>query len=247
MIKMIVVDLDGTILNKERKITQITKEYLCKLQEDGYIITIATGRSYSLAMEATDGAIFANYMITNTGACIYDNKKKKLIYKKYLQKRFINRIIRKYSTQMELFRIYTEKTTYSSTSLRGINKIQQVVFLPKDNSNVNCLYDALMKEGYPLNIIVMQDSFASQKWIEIQPLNSTKYNSICRVASMLDIKNDEIIAFGDGLNDVEMIAKSGHGVALKNALEEVKKVSKDITLYDNDNEGVMKYLMNYLK
>ena len=95
--------------------------------------------------------------------------------------------------------------------------------------------------------IIMQHSFSNKKWIEIFPKECSKYNSIKLLSEYLNISNDDVIAFGDGLNDIEMIKNCGCGVALNNALDEVKKESDDITEYDNDNDGVVNYLMNKIK
>ena len=91
---------------------------------------------------------------------------------------------------------------------------------------------------------VMQDSFSDQKWITIMNKEVNKFNGIKLLSNKLNIDNSEIIAFGDGLNDIEMLENVGCGVAMYNALENVKKVCKDITKFDNSNDGVIKYLID---
>ena len=66
--KLIVMDLDGTLLNEEGIVTQKTKEYLGKLKKEGYVIAIATGRILKSALIATEGAEFANYIVADAGA-----------------------------------------------------------------------------------------------------------------------------------------------------------------------------------
>jgi len=77
---MIVVDLDGTVLNENKKISDNTKNYLKKLKDKGYIIVIATGRIYASALNVTDYANFSNYIISDTGACIYNRLNSKAIF-----------------------------------------------------------------------------------------------------------------------------------------------------------------------
>lgn len=79
---MIVVDLDGTILNKDMQVSINTKKYLQFLKNKGYIITIATGRIYASALRVTEGAEFANFIISDTGSCIYDISNDSIIFKK---------------------------------------------------------------------------------------------------------------------------------------------------------------------
>ena len=69
---MIVLDLDGTLLNSEKKVSEISKKYLKKLKDLGYIIVIASGRIYESVNNALDGFEYVNYIITDTGASCYD-------------------------------------------------------------------------------------------------------------------------------------------------------------------------------
>ena len=70
--KMIVVDLDGTLLNINKECSNKTKKYLKRLKDLGYIIVIATGRVLRSAVVVTGGAEFANYIVASSGSVIYD-------------------------------------------------------------------------------------------------------------------------------------------------------------------------------
>ena len=74
----------------------------------------------------------------------------------------------------------------------------------------------------------------------------TKYKAIAELANYLNINNDEIIAFGDGLNDIDMLKKCGTGVALSNALPVVKENANFVTIYDHNHDGVIEFLKEYL-
>ena len=116
----------------------------------------------------------------------------------------------------------------------------------KDDKYVFEIYDYINKNFNDLDCIIMQDSFADGKWLEILPKGTSKYNSINELANYLNISNDEIMAFGDGLNDIEMIEKCGIGVALANALSEVKSKANYITKKTNEELGVIDFLEEYL-
>ena len=92
----------------------------------------------------------------------------------------------------------------------------------------------------------MQDSFGDDKWLEIAKKGTEKYKGITEIARLEDISNENIIAFGDGLNDVEMLKKCGIGVAMKNALPEVKEQADYITSRTNNENGVVEFLKEYL-
>lgn len=265
MIKMIVVDLDGTILNNNGKVSMITKQYLMKLKEEGYIITIATGRIYASAMDATDGAKFANYIITDTGSCIYNGKNDKPLYMNPISKNTTIKLFNYYDENCRYIYFCDKNTLYKYSDetpnsdsklvkttkdkdyiLNSCKNISHTSISMKNNDAVIKLYNKMINEMPELDIAVMQDSFSDKKWIEIIPTGCSKYNSIKILAKHLNISNDEIIAFGDGLNDLDMLEKCGCGVALCNALTEVKEKANDITKFDNNNDGVINYLKDHL-
>lgn len=263
MIKMIVVDLDGTILDENRKVSENTKQYLLKLKKIGYIITIATGRIYSSALKATDGAEFANYVISDTGTCAYRTSDAESIFKNIINRETANKFFKYYNDECRYIDICDKNVIYkysdeieNSSVVKTIKDKDYILDTCKDISHISIamksndavieLYNKLIIDIPELDIIVMQDSFSDRKWIETMPKGCSKYNGIKELADYLNINNEEIIAFGDGLNDVEMLEKCGHSVALQNALPEVKSVADEITLYDRNHDGVINYLKEYL-
>ena len=119
-----------------------------------------------------------------------------------------------------------------------------VVFL---NNEFAKEYLDLFKSKFPnLEIEMMQDSFGDKKWLDILQKGVEKYKGITEVAKLEGISNENIIAFGDGLNDIEMLKKCGVGVAMKNALPEVKEQADYITSETNNQNGVVEFLKEYL-
>ena len=84
--KMIVMDLDGTLLTIDKKITSKSKEYLYKIKKEGHIIVIATGRVLDSALYVTGGALFADYIISNAGGLIYDKNNNQILFKNIIEK-----------------------------------------------------------------------------------------------------------------------------------------------------------------
>ena len=99
--KMIVTDLDGTLLDINKKCSSRTKEYLQKLKSGGKIVVIATGRVLNSAIKITEGATFANYIISNTGSIIYDVENKKEIFRANISNKDINKICSLYNEKFE--------------------------------------------------------------------------------------------------------------------------------------------------
>ena len=263
MKKIIVLDLDGTILNSDRKISNTTKNYLKELKNNGYIIVIATGRIYASALKATEGAEFANYVISDTGACVYDRGNSKTIFSSFVNKsvaikmfdyfndncRYIDfcdkNTIYKYSNEAEYSDI-VETSKDKEFILNNCNNISHITIAMNTNEQVMKVYDDIKNKFNNIEVIIMQDSFADRKWIEITAKGVSKYESIRKLTNYLNYKNEEVIAFGDGLNDIEMLEKCGYGVALFNALSEVKYKAKDVTKFDHNHDGVVNYLKEHL-
>ncbi len=260
---MIVMDLDGTILKKDGKVSETTKTYLKKLKNKGYVIVIATGRIYASSLYATDGAEFANYIITDTGTCCYDLSTSKEIFINTIDKSIAAKIFKYYNNNCCYIKVCDKNIIYKYSDeideyfcirttkdfnyiLNNCEFISHISIGMKNNYEVNNVYKILKEDIEELEIVILQDSFSNRKWIEIMPKGCSKYNAIKILSKYLNINNDEIIAFGDSLNDIEMLKKCGHGVAVKNALEEVKDVADEVTIYDHDNDGVIKYLREYL-
>ncbi len=253
MIRMIVLDLDGTILNKDSKITESTFDYLKKLKDFGYIITIATGRSYVKARLSTANASFANYIITDTGACIYSSSNSMPLLKKAIDHEVIEKLFSLYDDDYSFIDIcckdqvyhYTNSITeHSSYTLN--DEVFHIIVNMKDDRKLINTHKKLSSLLQNVEIIIMQDSFSPHCWLEIIPSGCTKYQAISHLAHLLNISNDQIMAFGDGANDIDMLKKVGYGVALENALPAVKAVSKATTLLDHNHDGVINFLKGYL-
>lgn len=264
MKKMIVVDLDGTILNDEKKVSDTTKEYLTKLKDNGYIITIATGRIFASALDATDGALFADYIITDNGTCIYKTENHELIFGNYVNKEIASNFFNYYDDDCRYIDFCNKDKIYKYSDdsinskiidntkdkeyiLNNCKNISHITIAMNNNDKVLEVYEELSnKFKESLEILIMRDSYSSYKWLDIMPISSSKYNMINKLRLLLGVDNKDIIAFGDGLNDIEMIKNCGTGVALINAFEELKEVSDAITEFDNNNDGVINYLKKLL-
>lgn len=264
--KIIVTDLDGTLLDKNKKCSELTKNYLKELKDNGYIIAIATGRILDSAIYVTDGAEFVNYIIGDAGGLVYDIKNSKEIFKKNISSKDIKTICsyyNKYNKYIEHINIcnlryYYKYTTkeYQETQF-GKNIVNLDDFLSNNTDiihisiriNTNKIVDELcnkLKTNIPnLDFNIMQDSFSDEKWIEVSCENVSKYNGIKIISDLENISNNNIIAFGDGLNDIEMIEKCGVGVAMGNALQEVKDVANYITTSNNEN-GIVDFLQRHI-
>lgn len=265
MQKMIVMDIDGTLLHSDGSCSKEEKAYLNHLKEEGHIIVLATGRCFEEILAATDNAFFANYIISHTGSVIYNVSLKKFIFESKIAKDTVKEVIASYDEKtMKWISLVTlnkynrfplkyyenSKFVHMIIDLKELNDIGNDVFNIcinlKQNNYANIIIDKMKDKFKNLDFIIMQDSFGSEKRIEIVPKEINKSLAIKKIALLEKIDSSNIIGFGDGLNDIDMLKYCGVSVAMGNALDEVKVVCNDRT-DTNDEDGVIRYLERYFE
>ena len=262
MRKLLVFDLDGTLLNENGKVSNNVNLFLNDLKNLDYEIAIATGRNLVSALSATDGASFANYIVTDSGCGIYNTLNMEPIYERTVDISDIEKIIKRFDDTCRfidfcnkdcIYRLsyeepveeFIKQSSDINSIMNNLNNITHITLRMK-YSDVEELQAEIKSELPDLNIAIMQDSFCDDRWLEISYKDITKYNTISILSELLNIPNEDIIAFGDALNDIEMIKESGVGVAMKNALPEVKNVANYVTFNTNENDGIIGFLKEYL-
>lgn len=263
---IISLDLDGTLLNSNKEVPKSTIEYLKKLKNQGEIIVLNSGRTINSALEVTKSAFFANFVIGDTGAVTYEVKDKKILQTReidlYIGKEIFNLVKEQciefsiFTSSEKYYKYYNSKKikekTYIEISdynyiINNNTNITHISFVPKNQEIVDELAEILQSKFKQLNIFSMIDSFGTEKWIEIINKEAGKFNSVLSLANVLGMNKNDIISFGDAINDLEVVKNSGVGVAMKNAVSKLKENAKYITEFDNNNLGVEKWLRKYYK
>jgi len=263
---MVVTDLDGTLLNNDKKISDKDIYTLNKLNKNGIKIVVATGRNYFMAKNLTEQIKNIDPVIlANNGAVVRRSNTDELIEYNYLDSNVFEEIYKrgiKYDLYPVLhvdeyvngYDMIYEHEDFEEIYLGYIRKddmrAKKVKFTPKDIKNI--LSVCYLEEFSKLN------DFS----IEMNELNNGQFNSICnrnisnralleflhvdgckwralkKYVDSINIKPDEIISFGDDNNDIELIMNSGMGISMKNGTENVIKVGKRVSEFDNNNSGV---------
>lgn len=255
--KLIGMDFDGTLLNNDGKVTDENYKYLHKAQEAGIIVVGLTARTTESAKDVVNINSF-DYLILNNGAYIYNFKTNTGKYISKIDKSLAHEI----TTTMDA---YSKQIDYCTASCYYLYKSQNKnknrpsfikdVLSPdevvEDIARMNIFlnneekaeeYQQLISKKFStVNCFVMQDSYATKKWLVVNPDNLNKKTTLELLGKELDITLEEMTFFGDGLNDIEVISSVGNGVAMGNALEEVKVSAKDITLSNNE-DGIAHYI-----
>ena len=263
--KLIGVDVDGTLLNSENKITPRTRQALIRAGEIGHKIVIVSGRPTSAVQDLAKelefdkfNGLLANY----NGGSITDYTSGKVIANHNLERNLALEILDK-SRDMDIDIIIPyedmilsdkdHKFLKAESKLLGLEaKIVSGIRDKLDFDPNKILFAAeiaKLEESIPF----LKENFANQtsqvrshrNYYELMPMGLSKGNSLLEISKLYDIDQADIIAFGDEMNDFTMIEVAGVGVAMANAVDEIKEIADYVTL-SNDEDGIGDYLEKYV-
>lgn len=251
--KLISMDFDGTLLTSDKKVTKTNKDALLKYKSIGYIIVGITARNFSSVNNVCDINMF-NYLILNNGAFIYDVQNKSVFNLNSVDQKtavditnYFNNIAQHIDyCSLNKYYIYKKEAEDKRNFFTKVNSVDEIteiigrmnIFL-KDEGKINIYKDYIEKNFKNLDVLIMSetDNSSNRKWLSLNPSGLNKSVALKELCKKLNISIDEVIFFGDGMNDVSIISKVGLGVAMGNALDEVKKHSKEITLSNDENRN----------
>lgn len=242
--KMIVTDLDDTILHKDKSISEYTKLVLRQCREKGIKVVAATAR-YLLAAE--EYLQYFDYMISNDGAITYQNGR--YLYGKAINQKVIDWIIG--NARKEVVFVTKENVYHNVKELKKTDPLNKGVYVDKftgfqknvfkvitQKENLNDYIRKISKEC-GCRIIEYRDG----DWASIVNNDVNKFNAVLELGDYLGVEMRQVVAFGDDNNDLEMIKQCGLGVVVENGMESVKNITNAITQC-NDADGVAKYIKN---
>lgn len=264
MIKMVVSDLDGSLLRNDHSISNRNRLAIDRLKEKGIKFVVATGRPDQLMKEYVDSLSLDDDTIMCNGAIIGHPLKKNRTIDMILPKDKARKIIEFCKEENIICLIYTQDQIISEMNFRAEHFMDRNVSLPieyrsnfkimdhiedySDEERINkILVIELNKEKFIriLNEINKLDDIEAQVsqmgFVDINPCGSTKGKALEIVASKYGIELKDVVAFGDQDNDITMLELAGIGVAMGNASEKAKSVADQITL-SNENDGFAEWL-----
>jgi Cof subfamily protein (haloacid dehalogenase superfamily) len=256
MIKFIACDMDGTLLDSKKELPKNFEYVLEELKKKGVIFSISSGRQYDSLDKQFENIRDKIYIIAENGAVVYDDKGQKLLSDP-LDKESCVEIIEKVIDEPDLFVVVCgEKSAYGeerneeilehvlpyyikyeavdSAAKAAVNdNIYKIAIFDKQGSEKHCY--PLLKDYYDShNVFVSGDV-----WLDVMRKGVTKGSAIRRVQEKLGISRAECMAFGDFMNDYDMMKECEESYAMENAHPELKAICKHIAP-SNDDDGVMK-------
>jgi Cof subfamily protein (haloacid dehalogenase superfamily) len=268
MVKIIAIDLDGTLFDKNKNISEENKKAVTYAKSKGVYVVICTGRPFNgvkPVLEQLNINSNDEYVICYNGAKVFNVGTGKLIYSSTITgsdvKDLYNESVR-LNTCFHAFKknedlICNCDNPYTEVEKR-INKLDaEIVDFNKIDSN----------EEYLKAMMVHEKNVLDDAEININPIYPEKFNmvrsasifleflnkktdkglALKELAKYLNISMDKVMGIGDAGNDLSMIEKSGIGVCMINGYDYVKKVANYITEKDNNNSGVAEAIYKFVK
>ncbi len=237
--KLLAVDVDGTLLNSRREITMLTKQSIQKAIEKGIVFTICSGRPVQGVKLITDMLEIDIPVITYNGAMVIVDDK--VIFSCTMQKEdvlHIERLGQEWGTTIAIWagnRLFVNKLNERALKYAQISGVSPQIYTDVERINgFERRLNGLLSPS--VNVHTSQPIF-----LEFVDRNVSKAVALEKMGEHYGIRREEMIAVGDGFNDLAMIEYAGLGVAMGNAPEEVKNAADYIT-FSNDEDGVAKVI-----
>ncbi|MGG1674483.1 Cof-type HAD-IIB family hydrolase [Neobacillus sp. NRS-1170] len=239
-IKLIALDMDGTLLNNKGKISEENRQAIKEAQEKGIFVVLSTGRSLLTSREHADALELTSYLVTVNGSEIWDEKRE--IVERNLVKSELIEWMWELSKQhkTKFWAISTERNWHDDMPEDLHTKEWlKFGFNIEDDATRELIKKELQAKGE------FELSNSTLKNIEVNPSGINKAKGLKIVCERLGIQMNQVMAVGDSLNDMAMITEAGLGVAMGNAQETVKQAADWITS-TNEEDGVAKAIRKWV-
>jgi Cof subfamily protein (haloacid dehalogenase superfamily) len=245
-IKLIVADLDNTLLRRDKTISEYTADVFRRARERGVLTAFATGRTLNMTAEYT-ARIQVDGLVSDNGAVVVMS----------------GNILREYTLPVDLSRaLLTELAEHWNMEKIGAKNRTTVLSTKPDPAQTYCDFNIPLDDEFQ-HVWFRTDDEGFSKYIagkypmlsvhrvtgtnlyDVNPPNATKANGVRLIAGHLGITTLDTAAFGDDWNDVEMLTHCGVGVAMANAIDECKAAA-DYICGDCDADGAAKWIEDNL-
>ena len=261
-IKLIAFDLDGSLLNGKHQLDDKTVEAVKKVREKGIKTLVATGRMYCSAKPHTDKLGIPDPIITYNGALVIDPKDQKELFHDPIPFKIAKKITEMVVENGYHLQLYIDDKLYVAENNEFTQRYADISGI---EANAVGNLDEFLEEEPTKMLIIEEDedkqteinnflikNFSDQielassypSFIEITKKDISKAVPLKKIVADYNLKREEVMAFGDGLNDLKMIEWAGTGIAMENAHSELIEHADDIAP-DHNQLGIARYLKKY--
>lgn len=257
--KWCVCDMDGTLLDSEKVLSEENEEALKKLQAKGLEVIIASGRTDLMVKSYVKQLGLTGSIISSNGGLIRNIKTGEILYSKLIEKLVVKEILSYCGENSVDFLLYTLNMVYGNKGNPFMLKygklndnlpeniqvpLEYLHNINEEIDNIDVLKILLVCSDHE-RIIELEKYFSKNEQItavssaegllDIMASNISKGNALKILAAKMNVDLKDVIAFGDNYNDMEMLKCVGMPIAVENAVEEIKQQAKYITKSNNES------------
>lgn len=265
--ELLVLDVDGTLVNSRKEITEKTKAALIECQENGIRVAIASGRctegirhqAHAIGLDEYGG-----YIISYNGGRITNCRTKEVIYNIPLPDGMLHELY-DYSVQQETGILtyhdgkiiaHSDTDPYIVVDAKGCD---MPIWVPEDfHREVHFNVNKCILTGDPEKLALLEEKAAKDFagrlsvyrsegfYLEMMPLGVDKAYGVSRLLQQMGYSRSQMVCCGDGFNDLPMIEYAGMGVAMANAPQELKDKA-DYVAPSCDEDGLVSVIDQFIK
>lgn len=267
-VKLVALDLDDTLLNDDRQISDGNVVALRECAEKGIYVVLCSGRAEDAILPFVKrleiaGKEAGKFLIAINGCSIFDLHKRQQIFCQKVKPEILlrtNEIAESYGLKTE---VYTPDTIYYEQATKW-TKLDVDLCGLKGKSVEN--YTDFLKQGFTKMLVpgepeelqklqkILRAEFGDKAviftskpyFLEVLPPNCGKGEAVEWLSNNLGFSIEKAMGFGDSMNDESLIRMVGYGVAMCNGLPEIKKIARFVTDLDNNHDGVADFLKKHV-
>ncbi len=264
-IKVVVSDIDGTLLSDKGLIDTESQKLISRLPEHGVHFTVATGRLHSAIIDLASDLSIDIPLISMDGALIKNHRDGTVLFESFVKEKYVRKAITLADTFLLNIALchddaifYTERNSVIPQIMEKFgaryeevksyddycSRTLEVVFASDFKDNLRYVYNKL---GFPYTFGLDRSYFRSQSrdniyYLEIRNKGTSKGMGFKRLLKYMKFKESESAVIGDWYNDLSLFEVGGFKVAVSNAVAQVKRQADFITVKDNNNGGVGEFI-----
>jgi Cof subfamily protein (haloacid dehalogenase superfamily) len=256
-IKLIVIDIDGTLVDKNGRVGEKSLTLARQLKSQGIYCTLSSARSYHFSSHIADELEIDIPFITLDGALIKD-RKHNVVFKRTLKENTIRRALKLADANYGKITVCDEKFVYVTpnnsivreysrlnapikevNSLENIKDVLEILIYCEDKGSLRAIRNSF-KFPYDIGLILNVTKSPSNDYylLTIKRKGGDKLSSVKRLVKFLNLKKRNIAVIGDWHNDMPLFKYGAYNFAVKNAIPELKRRADYITSCTNNEDAV---------
>lgn len=260
MKKLLALDLDGTTVGYRGKLGEKTRAALMDARARGHIVCFATGRRDIDMFSFWEETTYADYLLLNNGAKLYRARDRKVLFNHIIEPEVSRNLIEK--CLAENWQLHVTSGDYWAINKWNDGLQEYIDYLGTAPIRYGTLEDTpwqrvegfmVTADRHPICAYIAEEklplayTLSEEACVDIMTQGVSKWGGLQELMKLLGMDASQVVAAGDYNNDLPMIRGAGIGVAVANALPEVKAEADYVTEHDCDHDAVAEIVERFLK